>query len=253
MESQGPQMSPSHIEVDGGICRERCQTPSVLETRDVPSLLAEVVSPYMTGIMICLSPGTTEGGGGGKWVTSMKYPTRIFSSPSLPAPCLLTAPGDALMSSGCGQGGDTPPAPSNPSLPPLVKAPRDCGALLCSQDRRAVLGSQPPGMVGLVPPLFAAVSHSMCKTRNPPFPALSLGDGGGWLPFWKEKIMQGSDAGETEQFSKLWLRVPPRKEGCQGRGATCCHLQPSETDATSQTQARGHAPSRCELLKNIGG
>lgn len=91
------------------------------------------------------------------------------------------------------------------------------------------------------------------RNQDPPFPSLEFGGERGWLPFWREKIMQGSDGGETEQFSKLWLRVPPSKEGCEGRGATCCHLQPPETDATSQTRVRGHAPSRCELLKNIGG
>lgn len=52
-----------------------------------------------------MSLGTMEGGGGGKWVISMRHPTWIFSSPSLLAPCLLAALRDALVSSGVGREG----------------------------------------------------------------------------------------------------------------------------------------------------
>lgn len=120
-----------------------------------------------------LSPGATEGDDRGKRVNNI----RIFSSPPLPAPCLLAAPGDDLLSSGCRQGGHMPsPLPST-SLPPLVTALQDCGALPCPQDGMAVWGLRPPGMTSPVPPTSRQGHTARPKNRDTPFLALSLGAG----------------------------------------------------------------------------
>lgn len=78
------------------------------------------------------------------------------------------------------------------------------------------LGSQTPGgRWGWFPP-FSQQGQTACpKNRDTPFQASSLG---GWLLFWRDKIMQEGDPGEAEQFSRLSLKVfPPEEERVAGQ------------------------------------
>lgn len=99
-----------------------------------------------------LSPGTTKGDRGEKMGEQHEISHVDIFQPfpvgALPACCSR----DALVSSGCGQGGDMPPALLSPSLPLLVTVPWDLWALPCPRDRRDVWGLRPPGMVGSVSP-----------------------------------------------------------------------------------------------------
>lgn len=124
---------------------------SVLRTWRCPFPTLKDGATHFTGTMVCPQAPRRETEGR-KGVNSMRISHVDISQPfpvsALPACCSR----DALVSSGCGQGGDMPPALLSPSLPLLVTVSWDLWALPCPRDRRDVWGLRPPGMVGSVCP-----------------------------------------------------------------------------------------------------
>lgn len=95
--------------------------------------------------------------------------------------------------------GDMPPALPSPSLPPLVTTPWVCEALLCPRDERAVWGlkcgaSSPPFTAGTRKPSPTPLTPP--QIRGHPFTGIEFW--GGWLLFWRAKIMQGDDPGKAK-------------------------------------------------------
>lgn len=165
MQCQGPWMPPSHVEVASGICREQCQPPSVLGTWRFP------FPACRSGVTLFyrhhgLSPGAMEGDGGGKLVTNMRISNVDIFQPSpastLPACCSRGC--SRVLGVQAGKGHATsPPQPLSATISHSSVGPQGSAV---SPGQEGCLGSQTPGMVGLVPPT-SWQGHASCpKTRD---------------------------------------------------------------------------------------